>query len=129
MKYYILAATILLSITSCRTTPKDTAGKGGSASIIVYPQHHQIAKRLINGKVYVRYNTLDVPTSGVYDDSMICSNHDSLISCTFTGLKNGNYYFYATGYDTSISQAVKGGSPYTITAQTTQSFNLPVSEN
>lgn len=126
---YLLTISAFLVVAACHPDKNDGPGKGGSADITLYPQHHQVAKNIINGKIYVRYNTLDVPTSGVYDDSVSCTNHDSLISGVFTGLKNGNYYFYATGYDTSIHQGVKGGSPYTISRQSAQAFNLPVSEN
>jgi hypothetical protein len=103
-------------------------GDGGKATVNVFPQHHGVAANLINFKVYVKYNAADAPSNGAYDDSVDCANYDSLVSCAFTALRNGNYYFYGRGYDTSISQNVKGGLPYRITAQQTQSFNLPVSE-
>ena len=129
MKYGLIFIAFLFVGGSCKPDSNDGPGKGGSASVSIYPQHHTVAKRLVGCKVYVKYNTLDAPTSGVYDDSLDCTNHDSLVSCTFTGLRNGNYYFYGKGRDTSISpQAVKGGLPYTITTQSQQSFNLPVSE-
>lgn len=129
MKGLLIAGTFLLLAAGCHPDKQDGPGKGGSATVVVYPQHHQVAKNIINGKVYVRYNTLDAPTSGVYDDSATCTNHDSLLSGSFPGLKNGNYYFYGTGYDTSVHQPVKGGTPYTITTQSSQNLALPVSEN
>lgn len=123
----LLAA--VLFTTSCNHKDKtEIGGPGGNATVNVYPQHHQVAKNLIAFKVYVKYNTSDAPSNGVYDDSLNCISVDSVVSCKFTGLKNGNYYFYGYGYDTSISQNVKGGAPYTITTQQTQNFNLPVSE-
>ncbi len=128
MKPIITVLTVIMLASACRTKEKDVAGKGGSATVNIFPQHHEIAKRLINFKLYIKYGTKDAPTSGVYDDSVICSNHDSLVSGTFTGLKNGDYYFYGYGYDTSINTNVHGGSPYTITSQAAQNFNLPVSE-
>ena len=111
MRCFFLFVAVTLFAPACKTKNKDVPGKGGNATVNVYPQHHTIAKRLINMKVYIRYNTLDAPTSGVYDDSISCLNHDSLVSCSFTGLKSGNYYFYGKGYDTSINQAVTGGLP------------------
>ena len=128
MKYLVFA--FLLLIISCKQDKKDGGGKGGSATLVINPQHHTVAKNIINGKVFIRYNTLDAPTSGVYDDSAACTNHDSLLSGTITNLKNGNYYLFATGFDTSVNQYVKGGVPYTISAQsTTLTVNLPVSED
>ena len=125
---FIISAAAIALLSACKTKEKDVPGKGGNATLNVYPQHHEIAKRLVNFKVYIKYNTSDAPTSGVYDDSMACTNHDSLVSCSFSGLKNGNYYFYGYGYDTSINQNVHGGIPYTVTVQGIQSFNLSVSE-
>jgi hypothetical protein len=122
-----IIAIVLFSV-ACKKNPTDVAGKGGNATLNIFPQHHTVAKNLVNMTVYVKYNTSDAPANNVYDDSMACTNHDSLVSCTFTGLKNGNYYFFAHGYDNSIAQNVKGGAPYKITEQKTQSFNLPVSE-
>ena len=122
----LLAALVLFS---CRTKDKIQAGKGGSAIINLYPEHHGIAKNLVNFKVYVKYGTNDAPASGIaYDDSVACSNHDMLISGTFAGLQNGDYYFYATGYDTSVKQDLHGGAPYTITEQNSQNVVLSVSE-
>ena len=128
MKYAAIVCTLLM-FTACRTKDKIVPGKGGSAAVTAYPQHHLVAKNIINGKLYIRYNTLDAPADSTYSDSVSCTNHDSLLSGTFTGLQNGNYYLYATGYDTSINQRVKGGIPYTITSQTAQNVNLPVSED
>ena len=125
---FIVAAIISTITVGCNHDTTTVAGKGGNATVIVYPQHHEVAKNLINFKVYVKYNTHDAPSNGVYDDSVACINHDSLVSCSFAGLRNGNYYFYGKGYDTSISGDLKGGTPYTITQQASQSMNLPVSE-
>ncbi len=113
---------------ACKTKDKDVAGKGGSATISVFPQHHEVAKNLTAFKAYIKYGTKDAPTSGLYDDSMVLVNHDSLVSGSFAGLKNGDYYLYASGYDTSVNSNLHGGLPYTVTAQTPQSVFIPVSE-
>lgn len=128
MKYAFLILCVIAA--SCKPDKDPTgAGKGGNAAVALYPQHHEVAKNIINAKLYVRYNTLDAPANGVYDDSVACSNQDSLVTGTFTGLKNGNYYFYATGYDTSVKQRVKGGMPYAISEQKNLSSRIAVSED
>lgn len=104
-------------------------GKGGSASITVYPAHHVDAKNIISFKAYIKYNTLNAPANGVYDDSIVCSNHDNLVSGTFSGLTNGNYYLFGEGVDTSIGEEVKGGISYTIKEQKPQNVDLPVTEH
>ena len=104
-------------------------GKGGNASLTVYPAHHEVAKNIIRFKAYIKYNTLNAPANGVYDDSIACSNHDNLVSGTFTGLTNGNYYLFGEGVDTSIGEEVKGGVSYTIKEQKAQDAALPVTEH
>lgn len=128
MKYSVFA--LLLLAISCKPDKKESAGKGGSATLDIRPQHHTVAKNIINGKVFIRYNTLDAPTSGVYDDSVACTNRDSISIANFSGLKNGSYYLFVTGYDTTVSQNVKGGVPCTISTQSaTLSVTVPVSED
>lgn len=128
-KLFFILSVITVVFSACTHDPGVIiAGKGGSATVVVYPRHHGRTAILDSTKVYVKYNTLDAPANGIYDDSMVCANADTLYYATFTGLKNGNYYFYGTGYDNSISQRVKGGLPYTITQQTSFNFDLPVSE-
>lgn len=128
MKQVVTFIAIATLFFACKTKDKDVAGKGGSATINVFPQHHEVAKNLTAFKAYIKYGTKDAPTSGVYDDSMVLVNHDSLVSGSFAGLKNGDYYLYASGYDTSIKSTVHGGLPYAITAQIPQSVQVPVSE-
>lgn len=129
-KYFVAAISMFMFATSCKHDENAViGGKGGNAGVIVYPHHHHVATHLINFTVYVKYNTSDAPANGVYDDSLTCTNHDSLVSATFTGLKNGNYYFFGKGYDTSIAQDVKGGAPYTVAVQQTQSMELAVTED
>lgn len=125
---YPIIAALFLMFGSCKPDHYEQPGKGGNATVVVFPQHHEVAKNIINGKVYILYAYTNAPANGIYDDSAICTNHDSLLSCSFTNLSDGNYYFLSTGYDTSIHQEVIGGAPYRVSSQTVQSFNLPVSE-
>jgi hypothetical protein len=126
VSFVIVAAGLLAG---CTKDPETSiGGKGGNAVIAVYPQHHQTAKDLISMKVYVKYNTLDAPANSIYDDSATCTYNEAKAVCSFTSLKNGNYYFYSTGYDTVYKQPVKGGTPYTVSKQEAQQLNVPVSE-
>lgn len=125
----ILLAATLVWISCSKPPTEDIAGKGGQAALVVYPQHHEVAKDLINIKIYIKYNTQDAPANGVYDDSVGGINQGGKVSGTFAGLTNGKYYVYGYGYDTAVKQFVKGGLPHTITAQVAQDFVLPVSED
>jgi len=130
MKKYLLGAIIMLIVfTIAACTRKDnngTAGKGGIAILRIVPKHHNVFTNIINAKVYIKYNAQDAPNS--YDDSVTCIDLSSMPTGVFTSLKTGQYYLYAQGYDTSISQNVKGGMPYTIVDETTIDLSLPVTE-
>ena len=125
----ILLLLIAIMATSCSHDKTEAGGTGGSATVKVFPQHHGRTAVLDSMKVFVKYNSLDAPANGIYDDSITCTRQDTVVFGSFPGLKNGKYYFYSKGYDTSIQGRVKGGIPYTIALQRAQEFNLPVSED
>lgn len=120
---------LTLSISSCSKSSNDHAGKGGSATLTVQLEHHAIAKNLRNGVVYIKYDAKDVPANGIYDDSAKCVGIDTMQTAVFTGLKNGNYFLYANGFDSSVYKPVRGGGAYTITQQASQTYILAVSED
>ena len=101
-------------------------GKGGNATLRVNTFHH--LRRIDSIMVYIKYNTLDVPPNGVYDDSARVVKSAADTVAVFPGLKAGKYYLYGNGWDPVINQGVHGGIPYTITSETSQYMNLPVSE-
>jgi hypothetical protein len=124
-----LSAMVLMGA-SCHKTSSPVAGKGGSTTLKVSPQHHGRSMNFTAMTVYIKYNTQDAPSNGVYDDSVHCTNADTVWTATFPQLQNGNYYLYGYGYDTSVNENVKGGSPYAISMQNTSlTFLLPVSED
>ena len=135
MRGFIITACVLaamLVMYSCRKKDNPSAGKGGSANITLKPQHHGRSGNFTWMTIYIKYNTKDAPGNGVYDDSVHCtvlSATDTAWTGTFTGLKDGDYYAYAFGYDTSVHQNVKGGAPYTISNQQSLTTMLPVSED
>ena len=135
MRGFILITCFMVAflfVYSCRKKDNPSAGKGGSANLTFIPQHHGRSKNFTWMTIYIKYNTKDAPGNGVYDDSVHCtvsSATDTAWSGTFTGLKDGDYYAYGYGYDSSVYQNVKGGGPYTITNQQSITSYLPVSED
>jgi hypothetical protein len=123
----LLFLTATLMTTGCtRSDNSGGAGKGGSATLSIIAQHHTVTKNITTCKMYIKYNAQDVPA--YYDDSIQCNVSDSEAVGIFSGLKTGNYYIYGFGYDSSVKQNVKGGMPYTISAETNQTVNLAVTE-
>lgn len=125
MRLLIIAFGMLLFF-SCKKSESNesTAGKGGSATLKITPQHH--TRNIDSCTIYVKYNTLDVAAS--YDDSVICVLENGRPVGTITQLKKGRYYLYGYGWDPLMATWVKGGLPFTIAADSTYQINLSVTE-
>lgn len=127
MKTILFGSLALCTAASCSRKENDqTAGKGGNATLICVPKHHDVYKNILNGKIYIAYNVQDIPS--FYNDSADCLVVDGVPTATFSGLKTGKYYLYGTGFDTSITKAVKGGLSYEIKQETSLQVTVPVTE-
>lgn len=118
----------LLSLGCKHDDPTPIGGKGGNASLTIYPAHHGATATLDSMVVYIKYNAKDMPADGVYDDSATCTIANNLPYAVFSGLTNGNYYIFGKGYDYAVASKVKGGIGYVITVQDPQDVHLPVGE-
>ena len=119
-----MAAAGMVMFAACRK--EDQAGKGGKAVLKITPRHHN--KNIDSCTVYLKYNTQNLPADFRFDDSAKCVPEGDKPVATFSGLKKGDYYIYGKGWDTTIAQEVVGGTPYTIKEETTQSYNISVTE-
>ena len=104
------------------------AGIGGSTTLIVDLKHHSLlipSDSLHPDTVWIKYNAVDAGLG--YDVQKIGIPGDSTI--TFNGLKCGNYFLTASGYDNSISMPVNGGLGITIAESSdTVMVTIPVVE-
>lgn len=94
--------TSTLFFTSCKKN--DT---GGDASLIIHTAHHNSDVK--GATVYVKFDARELPPD-------ITSNYDLKVtagpdedSLHIMDLRYGNYFLYAVGYDSTISQSVIGG--------------------
>ncbi len=101
-------------------------GIGGDATIEGHVMHHSV--HIPNATVYIKYGEKEFPGSstGAYDASTTASSGDGHFE--FEELVAGDYYLYAVGYDSAISEAVFGGIPVTIKKNSTTEVMLPVVE-
>jgi hypothetical protein len=131
--FSLFCVIVALSAVSCKKKANsvppivDTAGKGGTTTLIVLPQHHNISKNINTCEVYIKYNAQNTPSA--YDDSTACTFANGVVTCQFTNLKNGDYYLYGRGYDTSVQRVVGGGLYSPISKQSAiTTVSLAVSE-
>ncbi len=124
---FLVPALILIMSASCVKKADPSAGKGGSATLIILPQHHSISKNIDTCEVYIKYNAQNTPAS--YDDSTTCTCANGVVTCQFSNLRNGDYYIYSYGIDTSFHVPVGGGLYSPITKQNaTTTVELAITE-
>lgn len=92
-------------------------GLGGDATLILKPQHHSVPIYSTNAyrdTIYVKFNTQEAPANPEkdYDAVFVGNAGDDFVRCE--GLKHGDYYVYAAGWDPAINMRVVGGIPITI---------------
>jgi len=131
LKKISVACLLLISvfIFSCKK-----AGVGGKATLVVFMKHHdKIIPNHIGypDTVFIKFNTKELPGTSPsdFDTFFIGEVGEDHIHCE--ELKPGNYYLYGVGLDTTISQRVKGGMPFTIRSKdkdSEQDINLAVTE-
>lgn len=122
---------ILLTVSSCKKC-KD-AGQGGEVTLVAKPQHHGFSilnKASYLDTVYLKFNTKDSPGADLagYDTYFVGEAGEDHVH--LEGLKCGDYYIYAVGYDTTINERVKGGIPYSFSETSGEiDLNIPVTED
>jgi hypothetical protein len=127
MKYIlsILVFTVVLAQLGCNK--KERAGYGGNANLKLVAKHHGLVIDSVT--FYVKFDATDAPSESSYDITQkgitIAPGNTSV---TITGLKKGDYYIYAKGWDPSISNDVKGGIPFKITEEKDYDVIVAVTE-
>lgn len=116
-KFIFIAAIAVLITNICSCTK---AGTGGNATVVCKVFNTDNNSAPVNGAtVYVKYGQSTPPSANNtgYDDHKTCDANSNSVS--FTGLKQGTYYFYAeasiaTGTGTAPA-TVSGGGPFSLT--------------
>lgn len=109
-KFLLLAIIACVAGHSCKKN-----GTGGDSEIAVWVKHH--GSLIPGATVYIKYGAKEFPGTDVskYDASKVCGTAGHGAGHThFEGLLKGDYYLYATGYDSSIAMPVTGGIPVKI---------------
>jgi hypothetical protein len=106
--FSIIILTSAIFFTSCKKDP----GPGGNTTIATIVKHHGTV--IPGATIYVKYGAKEFPGGSPtnYDASSIADNAGHT---HFEDLNLGDYFFYAVGYDSTISEPVTGGIHYEIT--------------
>ena len=108
------------------------AGTGGNTTIVALPKHHGAAitsSSTYLDSAYIKFNTLESPGSDPSSYDLVLAGEEGEDHVHLPGMKPGKYYIRMTGFDTSISERVVGGIPYTLTQSSGEvDVNVPVTE-
>ena len=110
MRMAVLLALLLVLQYSCKKKKEYVP-----ATVAVYVKHH--GALIPAAKVYVKYDAKEFPGTEAsnYNDSAVCGVEGHGIGHThFKDLAAGDYYFYSTGYDSTIMDEVIGGIGLTV---------------
>lgn len=121
-KLILLITTIIILLSSCTKN----AGTGGNNTIVATVKHHGLV--IPNATVYIKYNAIEFPgeNTSVYDDYKTAGKDGKV---KFEGLKRGDYYFFGTGFDSTINQTVIGGVPIQLLQKSGEKLiDVPVTE-
>jgi hypothetical protein len=131
-KYFKTIGIFTLSIFAFSACKR--AGTNGDATLVVFPQHH--GRTIPNhagypDSVYVKFNAKDLPENPTqnFDVVFVGEVGEDHVHCE--GLHTGNYFLYATGWDTTINERVTGGESVKIRYKDRKQeidVNVPVTE-
>lgn len=100
-------------------------GFGGDANLVGTVLHHE--EPIPNAVVYVKFDAQELPGTEPTDfDASVEADHAGKYN--FYELNKGDYYLYAIGYDSAISEVVVGGVYTTITAGRANALDVAVTE-
>lgn len=125
--HFLLFSGMILS--SCTKDSSTTGGKvKGTISLEAHAVHH--SRDVSNIAIYLERNTTEFPgyDSTVYDLKGITDGNGKF---TFTELFPGNYYVYASGFDSEFGANVRGYMPVALDNSINNNFKsltLTVSE-
>ncbi|MEY3443895.1 MAG: hypothetical protein RLZZ519_2176 [Bacteroidota bacterium] len=112
--------TLLAFVSGCKKE-----GIGGNAEVAFTVEHHE--DMIPYATVYIKYGAKEFPgaTTSVYDDSVLT---DATSHGHFHELVKGDYYLYGVGYDSAVSEIVKGGIGLSLDAKDALETTVPVTE-
>ncbi len=126
LPFFLLCLIILYS---CKK-----AGLGGDNTLVAFPQHH--GKPIFSHStpnyrdtVFVKFNATEQPGTkpSDYDRAFIGEAGENHVH--IHGLQIGKYYLYTVGWDSTISQRVKGGVSIELKKLTAETeVDIPVTE-
>lgn len=108
--FSLLIVFIIIVIGACTK-----AGTGGNATVVCNVSNGMNNDKLSNITVYIKYGQSTAPsqnTTGYDDQKQAVGN-----KATFTGLKQGTYYFLVIAYDSIVSKTsqLSASGPFSLT--------------
>lgn len=103
------------------------AGLEGQNTLVLKPQHHGLP---IKGAIaYLKFNESELPDTNASAFDHVVRGEANEDHIHVENLNKGKYYVYCIGFDSSISQQVRGGVPVVINTKSGETDKeIPVTE-
>lgn len=82
-------------------------GQTGELTLTLFPKHHE--QPIKGATVYVRFGAKELSGTSPTDFDLAVIGDSTDTKVQIKNLWKGDYYVYATGYDSAFSQIVSGG--------------------
>jgi hypothetical protein len=122
---FVALVLVIFSFVACKKN-----GTGGENTIAAFPKHHGVA--IPNATVYIKYGATELPgvNASDFDDSKVAIKEGTgAAHAHFEGLLKGDYFIYAIGFDSTVSEIVSGGIAVKISSKSGEKdVEVPVTE-
>ena len=127
------SAALLLTLTGCKKEEDDCgADKPGDLTLVIKLQHHEhpvVNLKNYRDTVYVKFNSLEFPGINPFLYNGIYIGDYPGETITIPNLNCGEYFIYATGYESVHSYRVSGGIPFSTKQKSGEvTITVPVTE-
>lgn len=122
---FVILTLVIFVFSACKKN-----GTGGENTIAAFPKHHGVT--IPNATVYIKYGATELPgvSASDFDDSKVAIKEGSgAAHAHFEGLLKGDYFIYAVGFDSTVSETVSGGIAVKVTSKSGEKdIDVPVTE-
>jgi hypothetical protein len=108
MKNLPVLLLILLTVPACKKN-----GTGGDATIVAFVAHHEVTP-IFGSTVYVKFGARELPNDPRNNYDLKVEGEKDENHVHVEGLRYGDYFLFAVGYDSIIKKEVKGGESVSI---------------
>lgn len=107
MRSLVILISFTLYFTACKKNDI-----GGDADVVCYVKHH--SSPINNATIYIKFDASELPSDIISNYDLKVQGNPSNNEIRIEGLRYGEYFIYAEGFDPGLMDDVRGGVPLEI---------------